>query len=166
MRRRRNRLLLVDDEPNVLSALTRTLRREPYEIVATASAQHALNLLRGEDFDLIIADYLMPEMKGLEFLRKVRNIQPDAMRIMLTGHADLEIVIAAINDGAIFRFLTKPWDTGELRVTLRLCMQRQELARQNRDLLNHIASICAVCDFVEALPQEVKATPTGVDCKS
>lgn len=135
MASRMNRILVVDDEPHVLSALGRSLRHEPYELISTTSAHAALTLLRGEEFDLVLSDLVMPEMSGLEFLGRAREVQPDAMRIMMTGNGAVDTVVSAINDGAIYRFVTKPWDNVDLRLTLRLCFDRLELVRENRHLL-------------------------------
>jgi DNA-binding NtrC family response regulator len=85
--------------------------------------------------DVVISDHLMPNMTGLEFLKIVHDRCPDSLRIMLTGHADMQTAIDAINHGEIYRFLTKPWDDTELKVTLHLAFEQLELERQNRKLL-------------------------------
>ncbi|RMG17525.1 MAG: response regulator [Deltaproteobacteria bacterium] len=131
-------LMIVDDEDNVRSALRRTLRRERYELVFAASGDEALQKLEEQPVDLIISDHLMPGMTGLELLKSVRNLYPDIMRIILTGHADLETAISAINQGEIYRFLTKPWDDLELKVTLQLALEHLDLERENRRLLSTV----------------------------
>ena len=129
------RLLIVDDEENVINALRRSLRREGYHIQFATRPADALALLKQEPVDLVLSDHLMPEMTGLEFLKLVRDRHPDTARIMLTGHADMQTAIAAINHGEIYRFLTKPWDDPELKVTLHLAFDQLELERENRKLL-------------------------------
>jgi DNA-binding NtrC family response regulator len=88
--------------------------------------------------DLVISDHMMPGMSGIEFLTIVRDRYPDVMRLMVTGHADLETAIKAINHGEIYRFLTKPWDDVELKVTLFLAFERQDLEKENRALLAQV----------------------------
>lgn len=129
------RILVVDDEENVCKALRRTLKRDGYHVVTAGAPAEALETLKREKFDLIISDHLMPEMTGLELLKLVHDRHPDMMRMMLTGHADIETAIAAINQGEIYRFLTKPWDDAELKVTLFLAFERLDLERENRRLL-------------------------------
>lgn len=129
------KILVVDDEQNVLNALRRTLRREGYEVYACTHPQEALELLPQLNVDLVLSDHLMPNMTGLEFLKRVRTRFPDSMRIMLTGHADMQTAIDAINQGEIYRFLTKPWDDAELKVTLHLAFEQLDLQRENRRLL-------------------------------
>ncbi len=129
-----HRVMLVDDEDLVLKALERSLRKEDFNIIAAGSAQQALEILKQKRVDLIISDHLMPGMTGLEFLKLVKAKYPEVIRIILSGHADLDIVISAINEGEVYRFLTKPWSDGELKLNIRLALQNLELIRQNQRL--------------------------------
>ncbi len=131
----RPRILIVDDEPGVRSAQRRTLRKERYELSFAESASQALEMLRESKPELIISDHLMPEMTGLQFLQRCRLLYPDVGRIVLTGQAEMETVIAAINDGAVFRFLTKPWDDDEVKLTIHLAIRHVEMERENARLL-------------------------------
>ncbi len=128
-------ILIVDDEENVLKALRRSLRKEGYELHVASQPSEALELLRQTRVDLVLSDHLMPNMTGLEFLKIVRDRHPDTVRVMLTGHADMQTAINAINQGEIYRFLTKPWDDTELKVTLFLAFEQLDLERENRRLL-------------------------------
>lgn len=112
-------LLLVDDEVGVLNALSRLLRREGYTILTTSSPVEALELLAKYTVQVVVSDQRMPEMSGTEFLSRVRKLHPDTVRIVLTGYTDLESVTSAINLGAIYKFLTKPWDDDQLRELIR-----------------------------------------------
>lgn len=133
---RPRRILVVDDEANVLSALRRALRRDGYEVfVADSGAAGLEELKRSSPIDMIISDHLMPDQTGLEFLKLARDRHPDAVRIMLTGHADMQTAIDAINQGEIYRFLTKPWDDATLKVTIWLAFEHQQAERENRRLL-------------------------------
>lgn len=127
-------LLFVDDEPNVLSSLRRTFHRENYAIQCAASAEEALALVRSQHFHLMITDFKMPGMNGADLLREVRDLSPDTMRIMLTGHADTQAVMTAINEGAVYRFILKPWNDDDLRVTVALALEQYELREKNRSL--------------------------------
>ncbi|MEW5757362.1 MAG: ATPase, T2SS/T4P/T4SS family [Pseudomonadota bacterium] len=130
----RYRLLFVDDEPNVLRALQRIFRQENYEIVTAPGAQEALALLAQRPCQLIISDFKMPGMHGGELLRKVKELYPDTIRIMLTGHADTTAVMAAIKDGAVYKFILKPWNDDDLRVTVALALEQYDLQHKNREL--------------------------------
>lgn len=131
-------ILIVDDEENVRNALRRALRKEGYTLHFADGPQAALELMRTTPVDLVISDHMMPGMSGIDFLTIVRDRWPDVMRLMVTGHADLETAIKAINHGEMYRFLTKPWDDVELKVTLFLAFERQDLERENRRLLSQV----------------------------
>lgn len=146
---RRRAILLVDDEDLVRRALTRSLRREPYDLDEAAAPAEALEKLKVRAYDLILADHLMPGMTGLELLSIARDRWPDTMRVLLTGHADLQTAIDAINHGEIFRFLTKPWNDSELKVTLFNAFSRQDLERENRRLLAMVRRQAEVLDKIE-----------------
>lgn len=145
------RILVVDDEENVIKALRRSLRKEGYEIFSATGPAEALELLGRESMDLVISDHLMPDMTGLEFLKIVRVRHPDTMRLMLTGHADMQTAIDAINMGEIYRFLTKPWDDTELKVTLFLAFEQLDLERENRKLL---ATVRRQHDLIKNIEKE------------
>jgi diguanylate cyclase (GGDEF)-like protein/PAS domain S-box-containing protein len=112
-------LLLVDDEPNILNALSRALRRDGYRILTATGAKEALELLGREDIDVIVSDQRMPGMTGTELLSKVKEMHPEIVRIVLSGYTDLDAITDAINQGAIYKFLTKPWNDEEIRTQIR-----------------------------------------------
>lgn len=112
-------LLLLDDEANILRALTRLLRRDGYRILSTTSVHEAFELLASNNVQVVISDQRMPEMSGTEFLSQVKDIYPDTTRIVLSGYTDLKSVTDAINEGAIYKFLTKPWDDEQIRDHIR-----------------------------------------------
>lgn len=128
------RILLVDDEPNVLRALRRVFHRERYEIVTAADGNQALALLAEREFQLIISDYMMPGLNGAELLKRAKNMRPDMIRIMLTGHADAGAVMGAVNEGAVYKFILKPWNDDDLRVTTALALEQYDLIQRNRRL--------------------------------
>jgi len=128
-------LLLVDDEPSILSSLRRLLRPAGYIIHTAENGKAGLEILEKETIDLIISDMRMPEMDGAEFLERVRNRWPATTRILLTGHADMSSTIAAINRGEIFRYIPKPWDDADLMLIVRDALERGRLKNENARLL-------------------------------
>lgn len=129
-------ILLVDDEANILSALTRLLRPAGYNILRAGSGREGLELLAQHEVGVIVSDQRMPEMTGAEFLHKAHERYPDTIRIMLSGYTELNSVTDAINHGAIYKFLTKPWEDDLLRANIEEAFQRHEMKREN-DLLKH-----------------------------
>ena len=125
-------LLLVDDEPNILNSLSRLLRREAYQILTASSPLEAFEVLAKHPVQVILSDQRMPEMSGTEFFSRVRQLYPDTIRIVLTGYTDLDSVTGAINRGAIYKFLTKPWDDDllreQVREAFRVAKERRHLA--------------------------------------
>lgn len=131
-------VLLVDDEPNVTEALKRALHRGPYMVLTANSARQALEMLEREPVDVIVSDEMMPGMLGSELLSVAYKQYPDTIRILLTGHVNLEVALRAINEGHIYRFLIKPCNELELSVTIRQAIQHKELAEKSRKLLREV----------------------------
>jgi len=128
-------ILLVDDEQNVLSALKRELADEPYEIFTALNGEEALNLVSARNFKVIISDERMPGMDGASFLAAAKEISPSSVRMMLTGHASIDATMRAVNDGEIYRFFTKPWNSLELKQAIKSAIERYDLEDENRRLL-------------------------------
>lgn len=125
-------LLLVDDEPSILSSLRRLLRGDGYRILTANSGQAGLDVLAEHAVDVIVSDQRMPGMTGVEFLRTVRQSYPDTVRIVLSGFTELQTVTDAVNAGAIYKFLTKPWDDGQLRSHIQEAFSYGAMANENR----------------------------------
>jgi two-component system probable response regulator PhcQ len=133
-----SKILIVDDEENILHSLKRLLRREPYEILTAKNGEEGLQILEEHQVDLIISDLKMPQMTGIEFLKVAKEKNPDPLRIMLTGHADLKSVIDAIHQGEVYRFLLKPWDDEELKMTVKQALDYHRLRNENRNLVKTV----------------------------
>lgn len=131
-------LLLVDDEENIVSALVRLLRRDGYRILKANSGMQGLELLAQNTVGVIISDQRMPGMTGVEFLSKVKELYPDTVRIVLSGYTELNSVTDAINRGAIYKFLTKPWEDDLLRANVDEAFRRYELKMENARLNQEI----------------------------
>ena len=127
-------ILYVDDEEQNLISFKAVFRRE-YNIITSQSGTEALELLMDNHVDLIITDQRMPQMTGIQFLEKVIPQYPDTIRMILTGFSDVEAIIGAINNGRVFRYITKPWDENELRMTIENARQLSELQAKNKQLI-------------------------------
>lgn len=121
----KGRILCVDDEPNILRALKWLLQKE-FEVITSTNGHEALDIVRKEDFDVVISDQRMPEMSGVDFLRQVRDIAPRAIRILLTGYSDMQAVLRSVNESEIFRYINKPWNINELP---KIVAQAADIAR-------------------------------------
>jgi diguanylate cyclase (GGDEF)-like protein/PAS domain S-box-containing protein len=128
---RQRALLLVDDEQNIVGALKRLLRRDDYQIYTANNGEEGLALLATHPIDVIVSDQRMPGMIGADFLRKAKLLYPDTIRIMLSGYTELQSVTDAVNEGAIYKFLTKPWDDVQLRAHIAEAFRLKEIADEN-----------------------------------
>ena len=129
-----NSILIVDDETSVLYSLKRTFKKERYSIFTSQSGEEGLKILEKENIDLIISDQKMPKMSGIEFLEKTVEPYPDVVRIILTGHAELNDAIRAVNSGCVYKFIQKPWNNEDLKITVRRALEQYDLLMKNRDL--------------------------------
>jgi response regulator RpfG family c-di-GMP phosphodiesterase len=121
-------ILCVDDEPNILNALKRLLRPHGYRVLVAAGGAEGLDVIAQTPVDLVLSDMRMPQMDGAQFLEQVKSRAPDAVRILLTGYADLSATIAAINDAAIYRYISKPWDDEVVVGVVSDALERKRLA--------------------------------------
>ncbi len=128
------KILFVDDEGYNLVAFKATFRKE-YDILTASSGKEALKLLRKHEIGLIITDQRMPEMTGVELLEKIVPEFPEVIRIILTGYSDVEAIINAINNGQVFRYITKPWDEVELKMTIENARELYSLQIKNKELI-------------------------------
>jgi len=131
-------LLLVDDEASILSSLKRLFRRDGYRILTATSGTEGLALLAEQAVDVILSDQRMPGMTGIDFLREARRLHPHTVRITLSGYTDLQSIIEAVNEGAVYKFLTKPWDDDRLRDHVAQAFEQSELVAENRRLCEAI----------------------------
>lgn len=136
MLKQQTKILCVDDEKNVLNALLRFFMDDDYEIATASSGEEGLKVLAEEGpFQIIISDYRMPVMNGVDFLKEVYERWPDTVRIVLSGYADAGAIVAAINEGHIYKFIPKPWNDEELRFTISSSIERYNLQQRNCELL-------------------------------
>ncbi|GHB03228.1 HD domain-containing phosphohydrolase [Modicisalibacter luteus] len=171
-------LLLVDDEENILRSLRRVLRNEPYTLLTANGGEQALDLMKAQHVDLVVSDARMPGMDGATLLAEIQQHWPDCLSILLTGYADISTTIRAINEGQIYRYISKPWDDDELRLIIRQALdyqfaererqrlerltlaQNQQLQELNADLENRVrartAELQEVADMLDLAYAELK----------
>ena len=131
--------MLVDDEENIIKALQRVLRREKdWEVESYSSVHDAVKRAKTANFDLILSDYRMPEMDGVEFLTAVKEFQPSAMRIILSGFTDLEALMGAINQAEIYRFICKPWQDNDLLISIKQALKHHDILLENKILADQV----------------------------
>lgn len=128
------RVLFVDDESNILQSVRRVMRKSDVAIETTTSPEGALTLVGREHFAVVVSDQRMPGMGGVELLEQVRVVSPDTVRIILTGYADVQASVDAINKGAVYRYLSKPWEDDDLRATVKQGVDQYLLIQENRRL--------------------------------
>ncbi len=157
------RLMIVDDEEHILSALKRSLKRGTnWEIELFSSGQEALKRAHEVDFDLFLSDYRMPEINGVEFLAQVKIIQPEAMRLILSGYSDFEGLLGGINKAEIFRFINKPWQDDDLRSTIEQALQHRAVMVENRRLADQVRSQQWQLDEQSKILAELEAESPGI----
>ena len=144
-------ILIVDDEELVLKSIVRVLRNENYQILTAQSGEKGLTVLKDYDVNLVISDQKMPGMNGLDFLRRIKRDYPQILTIMLTGQAELEIAMRAINEAGVYKFILKPWNDSDLKITVKRVLETLELVCE-RDLL--LQQVRAQDTFLEDLEKE------------
>jgi signal transduction histidine kinase len=133
----RHTILVVDDEPDVVKSVKDLLRLD-YRVLGATSATEGLRILQKEEVHIVMTDQRMPEMTGVEFLSHARGNAPEAIRLLFTGYADIKAVIDAINQGNVYRYISKPWDPDELQSIIREAAQRYELLTERKNLLDRL----------------------------
>lgn len=153
---KRPTIVIVDDEDMVLTSLNSFLSLETdYDVKTFVSVKKALEYVKTGRVDLVISDYLMPEMDGISFLAKVREVKPEVPRIILTGYADKENAIKAINTVGLFQYIEKPWNNDDLLIILRNGLEKQKLLTR---LNEKIKEINKAYEELQALQNEIVKT--------
>jgi response regulator RpfG family c-di-GMP phosphodiesterase len=141
------RVLYVDDEVHNLQAFKATFRRI-FTVHIAESGKEGLEIFKNTELDVIITDQRMPQMTGIQFLEEVQQINPEPMRILLTGYSDINAVIDAINKGRVYRYLSKPWQEDELRTTIESAFEVFQLRKENKILLEKLARANEQLEFM------------------
>ncbi|MES2534897.1 MAG: response regulator [Pseudomonadota bacterium] len=160
------RYLLVDDEINILHALRRTLhphmREKNVRVEVYTEATQALSRMSEVSFDLIVSDYRMPHMNGIDFLKRVKDLQPDAVRLMLSSSDDFETVLGAINEAEVFRYVSKPWDSADLLNIIDMGIARKDQATRARQLADEARVASAQLSAEEAELRRLEESEPGI----
>jgi two-component system, probable response regulator PhcQ len=166
-----SRILIVDDEIAILHALKRLLRLVPctyanktfpIAVETFSSPKAALERIAHTPFDLILTDYRMPEMDGVALLTQVRAVQPDIARLILSGYADLNVLVRAINDVEIYRFIAKPWNDYELVAAIAQALHNRELLLENRRLADEARAETGTLSAEELESKRLEALEPGI----
>ena len=132
-------IILVDDEDMVVTSIKSFLTLETdYEVVGFTTPAEALSYIEEHKIDVVVSDYLMPDMDGITFLAKVKDVQPEATRILLTGYADKENAIKAINDVGLYQYIEKPWENEDLKIVLRNGLEKRILLKRLEDKIDEV----------------------------
>jgi response regulator RpfG family c-di-GMP phosphodiesterase len=132
-------VMIVDDEDMVITSVRAFLQLETeYNIAGFTVPEKAADYLRTNPIDVVVSDYLMPKMTGLQLLAKAKDLQPEAARVLLTGHADKQSAIQAINDVGLFQYLEKPWDNAQLLLVINAAIERTNLLRTLRSKITEL----------------------------
>jgi signal transduction histidine kinase/CheY-like chemotaxis protein len=148
-------ILFVDDEPQNLYLFKSFFGRD-YNVITAASGTEALAVLAGQEIKVLLADQRMPGINGIQLLETVARQYPETVRVLVTGYSDIDVVIEAINRGAVYHYLSKPWDIEEIKATIRNAIEVYELKKRNQTLIGSLRKKIAELDFLNALQLELK----------
>jgi FixJ family two-component response regulator len=151
-------VLCVDDEQNILNALKRLLRKDGYRLLTASSGDEGVRILEQNEVHVVISDQRMPEMSGTEFLARVKEHHPAALRIVLTGYTDVDSITDSINKGHIYKFFLKPWNDQSLRLEIKQALDHYDLIRANKKLQEQVMQqneeLKEINENLEAMVQE------------
>src|SRR5262245_29769088 len=130
-------LLVVDDEPDLVQSVQDLLRFD-YRVLGVTRASEGLRVMEKERVHIVMSDQRMPEMTGVEMLRRVKEMHPDTIRLLFTAYADISAVIDAFNEGNVYRYIAKPWEVEELKAVLKQAFEFYQLQEERRKLVNEV----------------------------
>ena len=147
-------LLILDDEINILNSLKRVLRKEPYQLILATRCDEALAILETTSPTVILSDYLMPEMNGLQFIQQAKKKVPEAVPLIFSGYADMDTLIKAIHEGGVYHFISKPWEDAFLKIEINRAIEQYDLAQNNKVLHRLLDDeFSAAVDLLAFLPR-------------
>ncbi len=156
------KVILVDDEENVLKALKRALSTESYDIETYSNGADVLARAKEVSFDLVVSDYRMPGLDGVALLSELKKLQPDAMRLILSGYSDLDALLGAINQAEIYRFISKPWRDVELKAALAQGLAHRAVLLENKRLADQVRTQQTQLEGQQKLLQKLEAESPGI----
>jgi DNA-binding NtrC family response regulator len=137
----KSNIIIVDDTKEILESFKREMRIEPYNVSSATSGEEALEILSENPCKLIISDIKMPRMDGFELLSRVQDLYPDMIRVVLSGHSDVKLILKLVNKGGIYRYLTKPWEIEDVKVTIRQCIELFDLRKEVLELRKRLDTV-------------------------
>lgn len=146
---KKHTILIVDDEEMILKSICRVLRNEDYRILTAKNGEEGFAILKNHDVNLVISDQRMQSMSGIDFLKGIKREYPQILTIMLTGNAEIEIAMSAINEAGVYKFILKPWDDNNLKVTIRRALETLELIWERDSLLQQAKTRDAILEDLE-----------------
>lgn len=156
------RIMLVDDEVGILRALKRVLAGENYEVDVFSDQEQALARAKATKYDMIISDFRMPKMDGVALLSEFKKIQPDAVRIILSGYSDMDALIRAVNRAEIYRFISKPWHDFELKAVIKQALNHYRVEQENRRLAGIVRRQQARLNQQQEILKKLEAESPGI----
>jgi len=151
-------ILIVDDEENILKSIKRLItHKTDWSVETYTDAEAALSRVMDKSFDLYLSDYKMPDIDGVTFLTAVKNLQPDSMRLILSGYTDLDALMGAINQAEIFRFITKPWNDDYLLHSLEQALVYRDTLIENQQLADQVRKQKRLLDEHNRILEEYKS---------
>ena len=160
-------LLILDDEPNVIKAIKRLLFDTDYKIYTASTSKDAMQIFDEHEIQLVISDYRMPEMNGVEFLSRIKKLYPNTVRMILSGYADVQAVVEAINDGQVYKFIAKPWNDQELLTTIMRAFEQYKLKQENEKLYAELENRNKeLQEAAESLEEKVKERTHEMEIKN
>jgi len=154
--------MIVDDELNILNALKRELAGEGYVVEVFSSAEDALKQANKTQYDLVMSDYRMPGMNGVQFLNEFKSMQPRAARLILSGYADFSILLDAVNQAEIFRFISKPWHSEELKANIAQSLTHHAILLENQRLADLVRSQQDLLDKHRSVLERLEGESPGI----
>jgi len=144
-----HKVLIVDDETDFLSSMRHALRKEPYQVLTAEGGKAALRIMKAQDVDLVLSDYMMPEMDGLALIKRIQRDYPHILTIMLTALAELDIAMQAINEVGVYKFILKPVEINSLKITLIRALESLDLMTEKMELWQKIKTRDAILQELE-----------------
>lgn len=135
------KVLFVDDEQNILSSIKRQLRKQGYEILLANSGAEGIEILRNNSVQVIVSDLRMPEMNGVEFLNQANEISAESIKMVLSGYADIEMIMDAINKGKIWRYIAKPWEEDDLKMSVKTALDMYVAESEKKRLMDELKNM-------------------------
>jgi len=153
-------IMVIDDEESMCKFMQIMLQKEGYDVITSQSSYQALNLLKQKNYDLVIADLMMPELNGLELLSRVKSLDPDASFIVMTAYASVDTAIEALKKGA-YDYLTKPFKVDEIRIAVKKALEQKRITRENISLKKQLKREFGFDNFIGMSPQVLEMKNTA-----